>query len=668
MKREIGDFWWISVRLLIGCVLAGGLGASIDTALAQHDRVIHVTSAEMMTNTMGPPSSSVDEASLRGPWTRVSLPHATQRELTPRLDTPIDTSASAPKLTTWYRVRTDALQADPDTKSLYIVRWQGAGELAVYADSRLVYHRAFSPGGNMYPRQTLLIPLNQTTDVRPPSVVLIRMDSESATRGALSTLYVGDSAILASQYAVREWIEYQLPYLSSAAFLAVGFFSFAVWVLRRRGPLYFLFFAIAVLNAVRRWHFYPGLERLSVSDQWLGWISLNALVWQILAFHLVFLQLHKRKHPWVTRGFVALALASTALTLPFLAGLQDALSIRPLAYLAMMAAVIVLAAVGLWDARATRSSNGLLLALWATISLLFGIYDWLIAAHRIGFERYYLTPYAGVGLFFVLVFVMVRRYTSAIGQVEALSAGLEHQYQYRVVARETWLADSYRRLGEIEQRQAINLERQRLMRDMHDGLGSSLMSALWAVERGQFDEAEIAEILKGCIDDLKLTIDSMEPVEANLLLLLAKLRYRLASRFERSGITLCWEVEDVPALDWLDPAAALHILRILQEAFTNIIKHTRANEIHVTTGTDNNGVVVVVSDNGPGFSVERALGGEGRGLKNQRRRAAAIGAKIDWDSNAGGSRLTLWLPLRAAQSNAGYQRTAAVRLAAPPLT
>jgi len=665
MKREIGDFWWISVRLLIGCVLAGGLGASIGPALAQHNplaqgnQVIHVTSAEMMTNTMGPASSSIDEASLSGPWTRVSLPHAMPRRLMPRRAAPLDTNASAPKMTTWYRVRTDALQADPngdgDTKSLYIVRWQGSGELAVYADSQLVYHRAFSPGLDMFPRQSLLIPLNQTTDARPPRVILIRMDSEAASRGALSSLYVGDSAVLASQYSVREGIEYQLPYLSSAAFLAVGFFSFAVWILRRREPLYFLFFAIAVLNAVRRWHFYPGLERLSVSDQWLGWISLNALAWQILAFHLVFVQLHKRKHPWVTRGFVALAIASTSLTLPLLAdliaGLHGALWVRPLAYLGMMAAVIVLAAVGLWDARATRSSNGLLLALWATISLLFGVYDWLIAAHRIDFERYYLTPYAGVGLFFVLVFVMLRRYTSAMGQVEALSVGLE--YQHRVVARETWLADSYRRLGEIEQRQAIDLERQRLMRDMHDGLGSSLMSALWAVERGQFDEAEIAEILKGCIDDLKLTIDSMEPVEANLLLLLAKLRYRLASRFERSGITLCWEVEDVPALDWLDPAAALHILRILQEAFTNIIKHTRANEIHVVTGTDNNGVVVVVSDNGRGFSVERALGGEGRGLKNQRRRAEAIGAKIEWDSNAGGSRLILWLPLQAAQTCVG---------------
>jgi len=658
MKREIGDFWRISFWMLIGSVVAS-LGASIGPALAQQTQgahgnpVVHLTSAEMMTNSMGPPGSSVEAASLTGPWIRVSLPHATERPLAPRRTaqrTGID--AGAHQTTTWYRVRTDELQADPDTNSdttsLYIVRWQGAGDLAVYADARLVYHRTFSPGLNMFLHQSLLIPLNQTTDVRPPRVILIRMDSESATRGALSSLYMGDSAILTSQYAVREWIEYQLPYLSSAAFLAVGFFSFAVWILRRREPLYFLFFAIAVLNAVRRWHFYPGLERLSVSDQWLGWITLNALAWQILALHLVFLQLHKRQHPWVTRGFLALAISSTVLTLPFLAGLQGALGVRPLAYLAMMAAAFVLAAVGLRDACATRSSNGLLLALWTTISLLFGIYDWLIAAHRIDFERYYLTPYAGMGLSFLLVFVMLRRYASAMGQVEALSAGLEQ----RVVSRETWLADSYRRLGEMEQRQAINLERQRLMSDMHDGLGSSLMSALWAVERGHFDEAEIAEILKGCIDDLKLTIDSMEPVEANLLLLLAKLRYRLASRFERSGITLCWEVEDVPALDWLDPGTALHILRILQEAFTNIIKHTRANEIHVATGTDDNGVVVVISDNGPGFSVERALGGEGRGLKNQRRRAEAIGAKIDWDSNARGSRLILWLPLRAAQSSA----------------
>lgn len=111
--------------------------------------------------------------------------------------------------------------------------------------------------------------------------------------------------------------------------------------------------------------------------------------------------------------------------------------------------------------------------------------------------------------------------------------------------------------------------------DMHDGLGSSLNSALRVVEHGRMSTDKVAEILKDCLDDLNLTIDSMESVDADLLLLLASLRYRLDPRLESTGITLHWDIQILPELDWIDPRNALHILRILQEAFTNIIKHYR---------------------------------------------------------------------------------------------
>jgi len=166
------------------------------------------------------------------------------------------------------------------------------------------------------------------------------------------------------------------------------------------------------------------------------------------------------------------------------------------------------------------------------------------------------------------------------------------------------------------------------------------------VEHGQTDEADVAQVLKDCIDDLKLAIDSMEPVDADLLLLLATLRYRLGPRLESTGIALRWEVQNVPKLDWLDPKNALHILRILQEAFTNIIKHTQATEIRVATTMEDNFVVVTVTDNGQGFSLEHALKSGGKGLSNQMRRAEAIGAEITWESNGAGTYFTLRLPIK----------------------
>lgn len=207
------------------------------------------------------------------------------------------------------------------------------------------------------------------------------------------------------------------------------------------------------------------------------------------------------------------------------------------------------------------------------------------------------------------------------------------------------LADSHAKLRAIEHKQTLEQERQRLMQDMHDGLGSSLISALRVVEHNKMDAIELADVLKGCIDDLKLAIDSMEPVDDNLLLLLATLRFRLGPRLENTGIKLIWQVEKIPALLWLDPKNALHILRILQEAFANIIKHTSATEVRLATMTDGDAVVVTVSDNGLGFDLDHALKSGGMGLSGQQSRAVALGGEVSWHSSSNGTCLSLRLPI-----------------------
>jgi signal transduction histidine kinase len=237
-------------------------------------------------------------------------------------------------------------------------------------------------------------------------------------------------------------------------------------------------------------------------------------------------------------------------------------------------------------------------------------------------------------------FIQIRR--KATDDVRLANVNLEQRLQ----AREAELAASHERLRKIEQQETVAKERQRMMQDMHDGLGSSLRTALLSVEKGHPADGAVAEVLQGCIDDLKLAIDSMEPVQADLLLLLATWRFRLDPRLDDTGISLLWEVTDVPALDWLDPKSALHILRILQEALTNIIKHTHATKIRVATRVDGDQVLVSITDNGQGFAVASALKQGGKGLSNQMRRAQSIGAEVNWDSNDAGTCFTLRLPIR----------------------
>lgn len=207
------------------------------------------------------------------------------------------------------------------------------------------------------------------------------------------------------------------------------------------------------------------------------------------------------------------------------------------------------------------------------------------------------------------------------------------------------LADSQAKLREVDRKQTLDNERQRLIQDMHDGLGSALISALRVVERGNMSDAELALVIKGCIDDLKLAIDSMEPVDKSLLLLLATLRFRLGPRLESADIQLTWQVVNIPTINWLDPKSALHILRILQEAIANIIKHTSATKVTVSTIVDGHFVVIKVQDNGSGFDVTKVLQASGKGLSGQKRRARDIGAQIDWQSNQAGTCVSLTLPI-----------------------
>jgi signal transduction histidine kinase len=314
--------------------------------------------------------------------------------------------------------------------------------------------------------------------------------------------------------------------------------------------------------------------------------------------------------------------------------------VTPLIYILaplLSSTVTVVGALGAWR----RSAEAMLVAAGAGVCTLLGVVDWLLQNNLISPEGWYLGVYNNAITFSIFGYLMYRRYVGAIADVEQVNTQLEQRLQ----TREAELANSYERLRAAEQRQTLSQERQRLTQDMHDGLGSSLVTALRVVEGGRISEADVAEVLKGCIDDLKLTIDSMEPVEADLLLLLATLRFRLGPRLASAGIALRWEVVDVPALDWLDPRNALHILRILQEAFANILKHTQASEIRVSTGADNGGVTVTIADNGPGFAPDDAMKNGGKGLKNQLRRAQSIGGTVRWESpGQGGSRMILWVP------------------------
>jgi len=395
-----------------------------------------------------------------------------------------------------------------------------------------------------------------------------------------------------------------------------------------------------------------------IANDWFAWLTVNSLLWLVTVVHFFLCQLHGHPLKWFTRALVGVTGMIGVLTLPMLAVLPNTPKVTPLIY---PVAALMGASVGLVGGIISwrRSNEGVLVAVGVGVCTLLGLSDWLLQNNFVSPEGWYFGAYANAITFGIFGTLMNRRYVNAISEVEWTNANLAR----RLKEREAELELSHQRLREAELQQTISKERQRLMQDMHDGLGASLISAIRSVERGALSDVDVSHVLKSCLDDLKLTIDSMEPVEADLLLLLATLRIRLEPRLEGTGITLLWEVQKLPTLTWLAPSSALHILRIVQESIANILHHTRASEIRVGTAPQADGVLVIIKDNGQGFDVQSALAaGKGHGLQNQQRRAQTIGGTVNWLSGPEGTRFTLWLPLERTPRDTLAPQALAMRL------
>jgi signal transduction histidine kinase len=242
---------------------------------------------------------------------------------------------------------------------------------------------------------------------------------------------------------------------------------------------------------------------------------------------------------------------------------------------------------------------------------------------------------------------LIDRFVRSLAEVEKTNTELES----RIHEREQMLKRNFDRLRESERVKASAQERQRIMQDMHDGLGSQLLSSLMLVERGALTNEQVAQILRESIDDMRLAIDALAAEDSDLLSALGNMRFRMEPRLKAAGMELQWDARGLPEELDIDPDAVLPVLRIVQEALTNAIKHSRARAVRVTLGVDHDGdaqwLSIRITDNGRGLAA--GTSGSGRGMLNMRNRAGKIGALLKVETVPGaGTMILLRLPLNLA--------------------
>jgi signal transduction histidine kinase len=226
---------------------------------------------------------------------------------------------------------------------------------------------------------------------------------------------------------------------------------------------------------------------------------------------------------------------------------------------------------------------------------------------------------------------------------KAMLENIEQRLHAQELARA--LEIGQKRLLDVQHQESILRERQRVMQDMHDGLGSSLTSSLVLLERGEISVAGAAVVMRECVEDLRLVVDSLEPTSKDLSTLLGMLRYRLQGKIQAAGVRLHWQMVDLPSLPWLEPSMALDVLRLMQEAIANTLRHAHATDLEITAKHAGDAIELVLRDNGVGFDSNQVRT-VGRGMRTMNTRAARLGGQLMTLSvPTVGTMITLRLPI-----------------------
>jgi signal transduction histidine kinase len=455
---------------------------------------------------------------------------------------------------------------------------------------------------------------------------------------SVSSAWLGAREDLESLHNKRWALQIGVPQATGLLLIVLGLFALTLWWQRREEPAYLLFALATVAWLVRNLHYHIDLPRTRLGLEWFWWLTHASMSWVMLLTFLFALRFAQRRFPLFEHLMGAFVVLSSLLTMPLWIKLMDPLVLQHM----VNAAVGAVGTVFVGGIALREGSRELrLIAACLGLGLVLGVHDLGLLAGWGWSEHIYLMPFATLVIVGSFLYAVQRRFLGALKQVEQAN----DQLGQRLSEQSAQLSAQHERLSESERQQALLLERQRLMQDMHDGLGSSLLSAMVAVEQGSMGQEQVVEVLRECVDDLRLVIDSLEPVGHDLVSLLATMRYRLGKRLQAGGLILDWDVQDLPPLDWLEPPDALHVLRLLQEALNNVLKHARASRVRIATRDLGNKVEIRVEDDGQGFDLATAQ--KGRGLRSQQKRAHRLGGSVHVDSLPGhGTQLSLRLPVK----------------------
>lgn len=478
----------------------------------------------------------------------------------------------------------------------------------------------------------------------------VRVEGVVELSPGLGGVRVGPAQGVAQAQAAREWRQRTVYVFSAGLSVAVSCLFGVVWCLRRSEHA-FGWYALMSLA----WAAY--LFTLLATSPWpfgstlaMSRVNIALFVLYALSFCLFTWRFGGQQLPRLERVLRWLALLAAAAAL-----LTPQALVAPVFMVVWLGSVVVFFANCLqfqwhaWRPRAGgRDLQLMLLALCWLVLVAVGVRDLVLVLNYWRADETWL-PATSLLTTVVMALLLGGRLAGSMRRIERFN----HELEESVADARAELAQALAR----EHAQALDnvrlQERMQIAHDLHDGLGGSLVRSMALVEQApqSMSNERVLSLLKVLRDDLRQVIDHGSSAGAVVpetpVQWVAPVRHRFTLILDEMGMASEWLV----APQWRERPSALQCLgltRLMEEALSNVIKHSRARRVRVECVQPLPSTLVVrVEDDGVGFDVAAVQGaGLSVGMRSMAARAERMGATLTVESAPGATALSVVLLLK----------------------
>ncbi len=543
------------------------------------------------------------------PWQTLTLPYNTRDNV----------AGNSPQAEgsayVWFRFALDQ-PAREGRYSLYFWRFNMA--LAVYLNGNEIGGTSVREGRTtMSWNQPLLVDVQQPVWRAGSNEVLVRL-SRGVWGGSFAPVLFGDAAALGEMWAERRFRQVEINEVLLAFGLGLSFISFVLWAIRRRDTVYLWFSGMCLSWSMVTLH----MVTLHIPMSYQHWLALIHTAIDVSIFCMygfIGRLVDGVKKPARERLVLAWAVLASAthFLVPSAYFWGAAYSMHLLGTAALALIVVRVAMIALRERRlqAIIVSTAILLQI-----LLFSHNVYLMFfTNSARWEGNMFYAHFGIPmLFLIFVGTLLMRFSSALSMAETLNRDLES----KVESSRQLIERSFAERRALEIRQAAEQERLKIYRDLHDDVGSKLLSIVHADR-----DSKLGHMARSALESLRQAVSRANTPDQSLSGFLNDIREETELRLRGSGHEVQWQQPaQVPELI-IPSAIAFNLNRILKELVSNIIRHASAEEVRVQVEFLPTQWNILIEDNGLGFQRHAV---QGNGLYNIETRAAEIGAHVRW--------------------------------------